>query len=197
MIRMMIRMMMHILIPMVAGVSLLCPTLSSAQSDLSDELPEGHQKLGQSADWEAFAYMQQGQKICALFSRPVAMSPRKRSPRKAYVIITRRPAQAGAKSNSREEFAMDAGQALVPDKQVILRIAQVKFQLFSGASRSGAEAQWAWPLRIKEEPRLIAAMKAGYDMEIRAELENGEKIRDLYSLSGVSRGIAILIENCP
>ncbi len=159
-------------------------------------LPAGHQKLDQSADWEAFAYMQDGQQVCALSSQPVAMSPRTKPPREASLIITRRASSAPGQK-TRNEIAMNAGQALAPDSQTVLRVADTEFQLFSGASRSGSEAQWAWPDNIDDEPRIIAVMKAGYDMEIHAELENGDKIRDLYSLKGVTRGIGILIENCP
>ena len=114
-------------------------------------------------------------------------------PRAASFIITRR----GSGGSARSEVAVDAGQALRPDGQAALLIAETQFMLFSGASRSGAEAQWAWPKNIGDELKIIALMKAGADMEIRAELENGDKIRDLYSLSGVTRGIGILIENCP
>ena len=181
--------MMKILPPMIAGIWLLLPLQAYG---LEEGLEEGHEKLDQSADWEAFAYMQDGKKVCALSSQPVSMSPRTQEPRTAFFIITRRGGSA-----ARNEVAVDAGQALRPDGQVVLRIAETEFMLFSGASRSGAEAQWAWPKNIGEEPKIIAFMKAGSDMEIRAELENGDKIRDLYSLSGVTRGIGILIENCP
>ena len=182
--------MMKILPPMIAGIWLLLPLQASG---LEEGLEAGHEKLDQSGDWEAFAYMQDERRICALSSQPVSMSPRTSPPRAASFIITRR----GSGSRARNEVAVDAGQALRPDGQVALRIAETQFMLFSGASRSGAEAQWAWPKNIGDEPKIIALMKAGVDMEIRAELENGDKIRDLYSLSGVTRGIGILIENCP
>ena len=202
--------MMKILPPMIAGIWLLLPLQAYG---LEEGLEEGHEKLDQSADWEAFAYMQDGEKVCALSSQPVSMSPRTQEPRAASFIITRRGGSAapggsaaqrggsaavgGSGSRARNEVAVDAGQALIPDGQVVLRIAETEFMLFSGASRSGAEAQWAWPKNIGEEPKIIAFMKAGSEMEIRAELENGDKIRDLYSLSGVTRGIGVLIENCP
>lgn len=156
-------------------------------------------KIGQSSDWAVYKYFEQNGKgerfpICSLSSNAIISLPKSLSTRKAVAYITKRQNQ-----NSKKwfyEIAFKTDIALLANEKPKLKIGKVEFKLFAGATRSGREAFWAWAANKRTLRVLLAAMRAGDNMELIGLIENQQEVRDRFSLFGVSAGLIIIEENC-
>ena len=154
--------------------------------------PEGrHRALGQSGDWRAHAYADGRGAACILSSRAIVSLPKAVGDRGAVFYIARYRSAEGWFY----ELAMFIGAAAAPQRAISMQIGNQRFDFIVGASRSGAEAEWAW-IKAIDTKKALAAMRGGYDMEITAWRDDGLALSDRYSLLGVSKGLVMLEAEC-
>src|SRR3954453_5281031 len=82
--------------------------------------------LGSFKDWYAFAYDENGGKVCYMVSRPKKADPAAKQRGDTYVLITHRP-----KDKTFDVFSVTAGSPYKKDSKVQLQIDKQKFELFT------------------------------------------------------------------
>ncbi len=158
--------------------------------------------LGESSDWQAHKYFEQDEKgiripVCALSSFAIVSFPKTFADRKPRAYVSRRKKEGGR--SWFYEIAIKFDVALLPapspERAPILSIGEKQFNLFVGATRSGAEAAWAWVLP-KDIRNVLTLMRYGTDMELVAFIGDERQVRDKFSLFGISKGLALINKSC-
>ena len=148
--------------------------------------------LGGQQDWQLHRFFEGKILSCSLSSRPVLSSPANILRPKARFFITHYHSSPKKKE---KEIAISAGATLKPYSRVILKIGTREYSLISGSKKGGYEAEWMW-VKKSQQKNILKEMRQGYDMEVTAFLDNGEIMRDRYSLIGVSKGLAMAEGQC-
>jgi invasion protein IalB len=121
--------------------------------------------------WSAFTETEGGSKICYIGAVPDKAEGDYTQRGKTYVIVTHRPAEG-----TRDEVSVRAGYTYQSASAVEVRVGAKRFTL----STQGGHA-WA---SDADDPKLVAAMRAGADMVIKGRSSRGTLTTDTYSLIG-------------
>jgi hypothetical protein len=113
-------------------------------------------------------------KICYIYAEPSEMQPPKLDHGRVSFSITSSPGQGIA-----NEANFIAGYPLKEQSTVIVEVDGKKFTMFT-------QGDSAWLLNKEEEPELLAAMRAGKSMVVKATSSRGNATTYSYSLSGVT-----------
>jgi invasion protein IalB len=138
----------------------------------------------QYGDWTVFTGQTPKGKICYAGSQPKERLPKdlKRDP--AFLLITTRPSDKLI-----NDFSIVAGFGMKKDEDATLTIAGQSFPLFT--KESGA-----WVKVSADEPKVLAAMKAGQNLIFKANSARGNALTDSYSLSGLSQALERVAQEC-
>lgn len=123
-------------------------------------------------------------KVCYIYSEPEKMDPPKLDHGRVSFSITASPA---------EGIAMEAnfvtGYPMKEQSSVTVQIGDRKFTMFT-------QGDSAWLVNKEDETALLAAMKDGRSMVIKAVSRRGNETTYNYSLSGVTAAADKMIAEC-
>lgn len=140
-------------------------------------------RIQQFNAWGAYSYKSGNSTVCYVLSIPTAKEPASVNHGDVFFIISQRPGQ----NISYEPQAM-VGYALRESSKVNVTIDNKNFVMFT-------KDKGAWVENAAEEPALVAAMKAGRSMTVKATSQRGTSTSYSYSLSGISAALK-QIESC-
>ncbi|MCR9219206.1 MAG: invasion associated locus B family protein [Alphaproteobacteria bacterium] len=139
--------------------------------------------LGQFRDWTAHTYMQDGAKMCSMYSRPLKDEGNYTRRGDIWGFVIHRPAD-----NRIGEVSFAMGYPIKPDSPVIVEIGNQRFELFTDGE--GAFA------RPEDDPKLVRAMRAGLEMVVRGVSTRGTATKDTYSLRGFTNASNAINRAC-
>ncbi|MFK4825120.1 invasion associated locus B family protein [Paenochrobactrum sp. BZR 588] len=133
--------------------------------------------------WGAYSYKSGNGKVCYVLSVPTQMQPSSVNHGDNFFLVTQKPGQ-----NVSFEPQFMAGYDLKANSKVTVTIGSRSFNMFVNG-KSG------WMENAAEEPQLIAAMRGGADMVVKAQSQRGTNTSYTYSLKGITAALNA-IQNC-
>lgn len=140
-------------------------------------------RIQQFKAWGAYSYKANNGTVCYVLSVPTTKEPPSVNHGDIFFIVSQRPGQ----NISYEPQAM-MGYALKDASKVNVNIDGKIFVMFTKDTA-------AWVENAAEEPALVAAMKTGKEMSVKATSSRGTATNYTYSLSGISAALK-QIESC-
>ena len=128
--------------------------------------------LGTHRDWHAFSFIENGNRVCYIASRPTQDEGDYQRRGDIFLLITHRPAE-----NSRDVVSFITGYTFQPDSEVEVTIGNQQFRLFTSNDT-------AWAYDADDDRRLVQAMISGTTMVVRGTSNRGTRTTDTYSLLG-------------
>lgn len=135
-------------------------------------------RMQQFDAWGAYSYANGNSKVCYVLSVPTKLEPTGVTHGDIFFLISQRPGQ----NVSYEPQAM-MGYPLKEGSKVQVIIDGRTFNLFP-------RGESAWVENAAEEPQLVAAMRAGSAMSIKAVSRRGTNTSYEYSLKGVTAALS-------
>ncbi|GGA88870.1 hypothetical protein GCM10011491_15850 [Brucella endophytica] len=140
-------------------------------------------QISQFNAWGAYSYQSANGKVCYVLSVPTQKTPASVDHGDNFFLVSQKPGQ-----NVSFEPQFMAGYELKPDAKVTVTVGSRSFTMFVNG-KSG------WMENAAEEPQLIAAMRGGSDMTVKAVSKRGTNTSYTYSLKGISAALAA-IQKC-
>ena len=140
-------------------------------------------RIQQFKAWGAYSYKASGGTVCYVLSVPTAKEPANVDHGDIFFIVSQRPGQ----NISYEPQAM-MGYPMKENSKVNVTIDDKNFVMFT-------KEKAAWVENAAEEPALVAAMKSGKTMTVKAQSRRGTVTSYSYSLQGISAALK-QIESC-
>jgi len=140
-------------------------------------------RIQQFKAWGAYSYKSGASNVCYVLSVPTTKEPASVDHGDIFFIISQRPGQ----NISYEPQAM-MGYTLKENSKVTVTIDAKSFTMFT-------KDKAAWVENAAEEPALVAAMKTGHAMTVKAVSGRGTGTNYAYSLAGISAALK-QIETC-
>jgi hypothetical protein len=145
--------------------------------------------VGTFSKWTTWAYTGSyggnGEgKVCYIYSEPERMQPNKLDHGRVSFSITRSPAEG-----IQNEANFVTGYPMKEQSSVSVAIGDKSFTMFT-------QGDSAWLVNKEEEPALLAAMKAGSTMVIKATSRRGNDTTYNYSLAGVTAAVDKMAAEC-
>lgn len=143
------------------------------------------QSLGTFDDWAAYTYDAADSKVCYVSSAPKSSEPKnvKRDP--AFFLVTHMP---GRKPPVKGEVSTIIGYPFKEGNPVKLTIDDQDFEMFS-------KGDTAW-VDTGNDKKIVAAMKGGKSLKVKATSWRGTETLDSYTLSGISAALAAIDKAC-
>jgi invasion protein IalB len=146
--------------------------------------------VGTFNDWSMWSYTGSYNgsgdgKVCYIYAEPEQMQPTKLDHGRVSFSITVSPTQGVG-----NEANFVAGYTLKEQSPVTIDIDGKTFTMFT-------QGDSAWLVNKDDEPQLLAAMKAGKTMVVKATSRRGNQTTYNYSLSGVTAASDKMIAECP
>ena len=133
--------------------------------------------LKQHKDWAAYSHAGGSGKVCYALTKPTQMLPGDRNHGDVFFFVSTRPSEGVT-----AEPSLLVGYPLKDGSTVSVDIDGKVFSLFT--NKDGA-----WVENAATEAQLIAAMKAGREMNVSGQSSRGTKTSYKFSLSGVTAAI--------
>ncbi|MDP2122042.1 MAG: invasion associated locus B family protein [Hoeflea sp.] len=140
-------------------------------------------RIQQFDSWGAYSYDSNGGKVCYVLSIPISSAPTNVDHGDIFFLVSQRPGQ----NVSYEPHAM-MGYPLQETSKVTVTVDGRNFTFFTRGSS-------AWVENAAQEPQLVAAMKAGTSMTVKAVSRRGTDTSYSYSLKGITAALN-QIANC-
>ena len=135
-------------------------------------------QISQFNAWGAYSYQSKSGKVCYALSVPTAKKPANVDHGDNFFLVSQKPGQ-----NVSYEPQFMAGYDLKPDSKVTVKVdTGSPYTLFT-SGRS------AWLENAAQEPQLIAAMKAGGELNVQAESRRGTQTSYTFSLKGITAAL--------
>lgn len=181
-----------LLLPMVlalaCGCGALTPAVAASAHKSSSKKSEAEKakpvQIATYGDWGAFLAEVGKDKTCYALAQPKERNPAdlKRDP--AYIFISNRPSE-----NIRNEVSIIMGFKMKDGGDAEAEIGSASFELISKGTN-------AWVKNPAKESELIAAMKKGAKLIIKAASIKGHVTTDSYSLAGLSQALERAAKEC-
>lgn len=133
--------------------------------------------MGDFQDWSAFTYKSGNDTVCYAITYPQDMQPANVDHGDNFFIVTQ-----WANRNVDSEPQFTAGYQLKDDGKPSVSVDSKQFSMFSRDNH-------AWIENAAEEPALVAAMKAGSSMTVKAVSKRGTNTSYKFSLLGVTAAL--------
>ena len=140
--------------------------------------------LGSFTDWLAYSWIENGNKVCYMLSRPLKSTPQNVKRGDIYIMIAYRP-----QSSSKEEVSHVAGYPFKDQSTVEAMIGNAKFLL-------ATNGEVAWVPEGESDAKLINAMRGGSSMVVRGTSSRGTLTVDTYSLQGFTAAHQQIRKSC-
>lgn len=135
-------------------------------------------------DWSAFAYEEDGNKVCYISSEPIKKEGKYKQRGNVYALATHRPAE-----NIAGQISIVAGYTHKADDVVEVAIGKTSFKLFT-------DQDIAWTFEDKDDKAMVVAMKRGATMVVKGTSSRGTLTTDTYSLKGFTAAYNKISEAC-
>ena len=145
----------------------------------SQAYAQSARKMAEHGDWATYSYQAQNGKVCYVLTvpKPKSMQPASVDHGDMFFFVSQRPGQSVS-----FEPQFIAGYALREGSKVAVSIGSKDFTMFT-------KGKSAWVENAAEEPQLIAAMKGGSDMQVKAQSSRGTRTSYTFSLKGISAAL--------
>jgi hypothetical protein len=140
--------------------------------------------LGTFTDWLAYSWVENGNRVCYMLSRPLKSTPKEVNRDDIYVMVTFRP-----KSSSKEEVSHVAGYPYMDKSTVDVLIGNRKFVL-------ATNNEVAWVPEGGSDEKLISAMRGGSKLVVKGKSQRGTLTVDTYSLQGFTAAHQQIRKSC-
>jgi len=140
--------------------------------------------LGTFKDWQAYSWVENGQKICYMLSRPTKSAPKGVNRDDIYLMVTYRP-----KSGSKEEVSHITGYTYKDRSTVNMLVGNRKFVL-------ATNGDVAWVPEGESDAKLISAMRGGSKLVVKGTSKRGTLTTDSYSLQGFTAAHKQIRKSC-
>lgn len=145
--------------------------------------------LGQFGDWGAYTATPGGRKICFALSKPTSSvdnPPNRRTAANVvYVFVSTRPSE-----KVKDEVSMlVTGYQLKPSTDASLAIGPTQFVMYT-------QNDGAWIKNAADEAKLIAAIRSGSELIIKATTSRGTQTTDTFSLKGAGQALDRVAQEC-
>jgi invasion protein IalB len=135
-------------------------------------------KIGQHNAWGTYSYQASGGKVCYVLTVPTDKQPSNLDHGDIFFFVSQRP---GQQISYEPQFI--AGYNFQANSKVIVTVGDKSFTMFT-------RGKSAWVENAAQEPVLIAAMKAGADMKVKAKSGRGNDTSYTFSLKGISAALS-------
>jgi invasion protein IalB len=143
--------------------------------------------LGQYKDWALFTTKEGTAKLCYITSNPTKKTGTYKVRGNVYIIVTYRGA------GTTPEVSIEGGFPYKKDSEVSVDITNKgSFQFFT----SEDTPQMAWAKDEKTDNDVVALMKKGNNVVVKATSKKGTKSQDTYSLKGFTAAYDKMISTC-
>ena len=140
-------------------------------------------QMNQFNSWGTYSYTDSGKKVCFILSVPTKKEPASVTHGDIFFLVTQKPDQGVAyEPQAMMDYQLKEGSDVTVD------VDGKTFAMFS-------EDKSAWMKNAAEEPQLVAALKAGRSLTVKAVSRRGTNTSYTYSLSGVTAALDS-IKNC-
>jgi Invasion associated locus B (IalB) protein len=134
-------------------------------------------QIGKFSEWGSYAYKSGNGKVCYILTIPKTKKPDAVDHGDNFFLVSQKPGQ-----NVAYEPQFMAGYELQANSKVIVTVGDKSFSMFTSGKS-------AWMENAAEEPLLLAAMKGGQSMAIKATSKRGTATNYTYSLAGISKAL--------
>lgn len=134
--------------------------------------------------WSAYAFTENGKKVCYILSQPVKHQGKYSSRGEIYALITNRPADS-----SKNVFSYIAGYPYKPSSDVTVKIDGQSFTLFT-------QDDTAWAPDAVTDEKIAQAMSKGSTMTVKGASSRGTVTVDTYSLDGSGAAHQAMVKEC-
>ncbi|MEM1377119.1 MAG: invasion associated locus B family protein [Pseudomonadota bacterium] len=155
----------------------------SALSLPAQAFAQSQKPIGQFRDWGAISYDSPTGKVCYVLSVPQSKLPANVNHGDNFFVVTQRGGQ-----NVSYEPQFIAGYTLQEGSKVSVTIDGRDFTFF-------VKDNSAWTENAAQDPAIVAAMRAGSRMTVKATSRRGTNTTYEYSLSGVTAALQA-IQTC-
>jgi invasion protein IalB len=193
---------------LLAGAVLLAGAIdaSAAKKDKGQDASAKPALVGAYGDWKVYHSASGKTKICYLLSEPKKREPEDAKREQAYAFISERPAEhvrneisfvmgfdvataadlKEKKKSKKPKKSEETADATAP----IVAIGDAEFDL----APKGSDL---WIKNPAEESKVIAEMRKGANLVIKAGAKRGGATTDTYSLTGFSQAVDKALKDCP
>lgn len=141
------------------------------------------QRLQQFSAWGTFSYKNQNEgTVCYVLSVPETKEPNSLDHGDIYFIVSMKPGQ-----NVSYEPQFVTSYTMKENSKVTVNTGDKDFTMF-------VQGKYAWLENAAEEPQLIAAMRAGANMQVSAVSGRGNSTKYSFSLKGVTAALKSISE---
>lgn len=145
----------------------------------------GEQRLMAAYDaWEAYVFEENGHKVCYMASQPGNAEGNYTKRGDSFALITHRPAD-----NTRNVFSYIAGYPYKAGSEVVLKIDEQEFKLFT-------QDETAWAPDSETDTKIAEALKNGKSMVVTGTSTRGTNTKDTYSLKGSTKAYEKITKEC-
>jgi hypothetical protein len=134
-------------------------------------------QIGKFSEWGSYSYKSGSGKVCYILTVPKTKKPDAVDHGDNFFLVSQKPGQ-----NVAYEPQFMAGYELQANSKVVVTVGEKNFSMFTSGKS-------AWMENAAEEPLLLAAMKGGQSMSIKATSKRGTATAYTYSLSGISKAL--------
>ena len=158
-------------------------------------LPYGAQAIEPKAtfkDWRLFVSRQNTIKSCYIVGEPRTMQPRTARRGAVFLSVSHRPAQG-----VRGEVNVQIGYPFSASSNPFAKIGADEFSFFTGVQAQNGADEAAWLIKLKQQPRMVRAMKRGTTLIFKGTSARGTLTTDRYSLRGFTAAMRAMDAACP
>ncbi|BBK34508.1 hypothetical protein EDC65_3003 [Stella humosa] len=140
--------------------------------------------LGAFQDWSAFAFTENGQRVCFVQSKPTSSEPKGARRGAINTLVTHRPAEKAT-----DVVSILMGYPLRPGSDVEVEVDGQKFKLF-------VDGEAAWAPDARTDSALAEAFAKGSKASVKGVSTRGTRTTDTYSLSGFTAASNAIAKGC-
>ena len=159
------------------GWIVLASSLLAATAGMSPALAQSATKIGQHSAWGTYSYQGTSGKVCYVLTVPTDKQPATVDHGDIFFFVSQRP---GQEVSFEPQFI--ASYDFQDDSKVSVTVGGKSFSMFT-------KGRSAWVENAADEPQLIAAMRSGSDMSIKAKSKRGTGTNYAFSLRGISAAL--------
>jgi hypothetical protein len=128
--------------------------------------------LGTFKVWSAMTFNEDDKTVCMMWSQPEKAEGDYKKRGEIFVFVTHRPGD-----REMNKISFETGYTFKESSEVRVTIDSKGYTLYTDGST-------AWSYDIKDDARMVKAMRAGRTMIMEGVSSRGTQTRDTYSLSG-------------
>lgn len=162
-------------ISMIAGIAMLAAAAPA--------LAQSATKIGQHNAWGTYSYNANSGKVCYVLTVPTDKQPSNLDHGDIFFFVSQKPGQSAT-----YEPQFIASYDFQANSKVQVTVGDQSYTMFT-------RGKSAWMENAGQEPQLIAAMRAGADMRVKAVSGRGNDTNYVFSLRGITAALNS-IESC-